>query len=156
MKYRQLTKEQFLALSDEFAEFLATQQIDIKEWEQIKKNKPSMAEEELNLFSDIVWQDVLSKTEYLEHISESHINLFKCNSKEAIRIFIKLNDLDKNFLKPEDYRWFLENLLDDSIDYFKEVKKYSKGRNEDIFELIEMGSEISKGELFNAIKELID
>ena len=156
MKYRQLTKEQFLALSDEFAEFLATQQIDIKEWEQIKKNKPSMAEEELNLFSDIVWQDVLSKTEYLEHISESHINLFKCNSKEAIRIFIKLNDLDKNFLKPEDYRWFLENLLDDSIDYFKAVKKYSKGRNEDIFELIEMGSEISKGELFNAIKELID
>lgn len=156
MKYRQLTKEQFLALSDEFAEFLATQQIDIKEWEQIKKNKPSMAEEELNLFSDIVWQDVLSKTEYLEHISESHINLFKCNSKEAIRIFIKLNDLDKNFLKPEDYRWFLENLLDDSIDYFKAVKKYSKGRNEDIFELIEMGSEISKGDLFNAIKELID
>jgi hypothetical protein len=156
MKYRQLTKEQFLALSDEFTKFLATQQIDIKEWEQIKKKKPSMAEEELNLFSDIVWQDVLSKTEYLEHISESHINLFKCNSKKAIRISIKLNDLDKNFLKPEDYKWFLENLLDDSIDYFKAVKKYSKGRNEDIFELIEMGSEISKGDLFNAIKELID
>ena len=156
MKYRQLTKEQFLALSNEFAEFLATQQIDVKEWELIKKDKPLMAEEELNLFSDIVWEDVLNKTEYLEHISESHINLFKCNSKEVIRIYIKLNDLNRNFLKPEDYRWFLENLLDDSIDYFKAVKKYSKDRNKEIFELIEMGSEISKGDLFNAIKELID
>lgn len=156
MKFRQLTKEQFLALSNEFAEFLATQQIDVKEWELIKKDKPLMAEEELNLFSDIVWQDVLTKTEYLEHISESHINLFKCNSKEVIRIYIKLNDLNRNFLKPEDYRWFLENLLDDSIDYFKAVKKYSKDRNKEIFELIEMGSEISKGDLFNAIKELID
>ena len=156
MKFRQLTKEQFLALSNEFAEFLATQQIDVKEWELIKKDKPLMAEEELNLFSDIVWEDVLNKTEYLEHISESHINLFKCNSKEVIRIYIKLNDLNRNFLKPEDYRWFLENLLDDSIDYFKAVKKYSKDRNKEIFELIEMGSEISKGDLFNAIKELID
>ena len=156
MKYRQLTKEQFLALSNEFAEFLATQQIDVKEWELIKKDKPLMAEEELNLFSDIVWQDVLTKTEYLEHISESHINLFKCNSEEVIRIYIKLNLPDKNFLEPEDYRWFQENLLDDSIDYFKAVKKYSKDRNEEIFELIEMGSEISKGGLFNAIKELID
>ncbi len=156
MKYRQLTKEQFLALNDKFAEFLATQQIDVKEWDIIKNNKPSMAEEELNLFSDIVWEDVLNKTEYLEHRSESHINLFKCNSKELIRIYIKLNDPSKSFLNSGDYKWFLENSLHESIDYFKAVKKYSKERNQELFELIEMGSNISKGVLFNAIKELID
>jgi len=92
MKYRQLTKEQFLELNHEFAKFLATQQIDSKEWNTIKKNKPLMAEEELNIFSDVVWEDVLTKTEYLEHISKNDINLFKCNSKEIIRIYIKLKD----------------------------------------------------------------
>ncbi len=155
MKYRQLTKEQFIELHKEFAEFLATQQIDAKEWHKIKKEKPSMAEEELNIFSDVVWEDVLSKTEYLEHISANDINLFKCNSQEIIRIYIKLKDENKSFLDLEDFQWFLKNPLDEQIDYFKAEKKYIKTRNSELFELIEMGSQISKGELFTAINQLI-
>ena len=155
MKYRQLTKEQFLELNHEFAKFLATQQIDSKEWNTIKKNKPLMAEEELNIFSDVVWEDVLTKTEYLEHISKNDINLFKCNSKEIIRIYIKLKDLSKSFLSANDYNWFIKNPLDDSIEYFKAVKKYTEDRNIELFKMIEMGSQISKGELFTKVSQLI-
>ena len=155
MKYRQLTKEQFSELHKEFAEFLATQQIDAKEWDKIKEEKPSMAEEELNIFSDVVWEDVLNKTEYLEHISANDINLFKCNSKEIIRIYIKLKDKNKSFLSTDDFQWFLKNPLDEDFEYFKAKKKYSKDRNFELFELIEMGSQISKGELFTAISQLI-
>ncbi|NLP58125.1 DUF6495 family protein [Lutibacter sp. B1] len=155
MKYRQLTKEQFLELHKEFAEFLASQQIDVKEWETIKKEKPLIAEEELNIFSDIVWEDVLFKTEFLEHISANHINLFRCNSKEIIRIYIKLNNPGKSFLNDNDFNWFLNHPLDDSIEYFKASKKYAKERNTELFELIEMGSVISKGELYNKVKQLI-
>ncbi len=155
MKYRQLTKEQFLELHNEFAKFLATQQIDIKEWNTIKKEKPLMAEEELNIFSDLVWEDVLTKTNYLEHISDNDINLFKCNSKEMIRIYIKLKNKDKSFLNPTDFKWFLQNPLDDSIEYFKAVKKYSKERNLELFDLIEKGSQISNGKLFSTVSQLI-
>mgnify|MGYP000539549693 FL=1 len=155
MKYRQLTKEQFLELNKEFAEFLATQQIDVKEWETIKKEKPALAEEELNIFSDVVWEDVLTKTEYLEHISKNDINLFKCSSKEIIRIYIKLNDVSKSFLDKNDFEWFLKNPVSESIDYFKASKKYTEERNLEIFKLIEMGSVISKGDLFNATIQLI-
>ena len=77
MKYRQLTKEQLSELNKEFAEFLASQQIDVKEWKVIKKEKPLMADEELNIFSDVVWEDVLTKTKYLEHISKNDINLLQ-------------------------------------------------------------------------------
>ena len=155
MKYRQLTKEQFLELHKEFAEFLATQQIDAKEWHKIKVEKPSMAEEEMNIFSDVVWENVLTKTEYLEHISANDINLFKCNSQEIIRIYIKFKNENKNFLNIDDFQWFLKNPLDEQIDYFKAEKKYTKPRNSELFELIEMGSQISKGDLFNAINQLI-
>jgi len=155
MKYRQLTKEQFTELHEEFSKFLATQQIDANEWGIIKKEKPLMAEEELNLFSAIVWEGVLVKTKYLEHISENDINLFKCNSKEIIRIYIKLNDVTKSFLNADDYNWFIKNPLDDNIDYFKASKKYTEDRNLEIFKLIEMGSQISKGELFLMISQLI-
>ncbi|UMB61060.1 DUF6495 family protein [Lutibacter sp. A80] len=155
MKYRQLTKEQLLELHEEFAKFLATQQIDVKEWETIKANKPEVADEELNIFSDLVWEDVLSKTKYLEHISKNDINLFKCSSKEIIRIYIKLNDTSKSFLDKNDFDWFLKNPVNDSVDYFKASKKYTEERNLELFKLIEMGSVISKGDLFKAISQLI-
>ncbi|UMB54524.1 DUF6495 family protein [Lutibacter sp. A64] len=155
MKYRQLTKEQLLELHEEFAKFLATQQIDVKEWKTIKVEKPEVADEELNIFSDLVWEDVLSKTKYLEHISKNDINLFKCSSKEIIRIYIKLNDTTKSFLDTNDFNWFLKNPVNDSIDYFKASKKYAEERNLEIFKLIEMGSVISKGDLFKATSQLI-
>ncbi len=155
MKYRQLTKEQLLELHEEFAKFLATQQIDVKEWKTIKVEKPEVADEELNIFSDLVWEDVLSKTKYLEHISKNDINLFKCSSKEIIRIYIKLNDTTKSFLDTNDFNWFLKNPVNGSIDYFKASKKYAEERNLEIFKLIEMGSVISKGDLFKATSQLI-
>ena len=65
MKYRQLTKEQFESLHQEFALFLASQKIDVTEWNLIKKEQPDVAEEEMNLFSDVVWEDVMSKTNYV-------------------------------------------------------------------------------------------
>lgn len=156
MKYQQLTKEQFLALHKEFSEFLATQQIDVKEWNKIKMENPSMANEELNIFSDVVWEDVLTKTEYLEHISENHINLFKCEADLIIRIYIKLNDENISFLNEANFQWFLKNPLNEQFEYFKAEKKYTKARNSELFELIEMGSQISKGALFKVISELID
>ncbi len=155
MKYRQLTKEQLLELHTEFSKFLATQQIDAKEWSSIKKENSAMAEDELNIFSDIVWEDVLSKAKYLEHISENDMNLFQCNSKEIIRVYIKLNNPQKNFLNSLDFKWFMDNPLDESIEYFKAVKKYEKDRNSEIFELIEMGSQISEGKLFANFSQLI-
>ncbi|HEY9221592.1 MAG TPA: DUF6495 family protein [Lutibacter sp.] len=155
MKYQQLTKEQFSALHNEFALFLASQQIDAKEWKKITKEKPLIADEEMGIFSDVVWEDVLSKTEYLEHISENHINLFKCESDVIVRIYIKLKNSNKNFLKNVDFQWFLKNPLDEDFEYFKAEKKYTKERNQELFDLIEMGSQISKGELFTAINQLI-
>ena len=155
MKYNQLTKEQFLGLHQEFSQFLAAQKIDVNEWDSIKREKPSMAEEELNIFSDVVWEKVLTKTKYVEHISENHINLFKCNSIDIIRIYIRLIDKNRNFLHVKDYNWFLKNMLDDTVEYFKASKKYTKERNLEIFDLIEMGSQISKGELFNRVSKLI-
>ena len=90
MKYRQLTKKQFESLHEDFARFLATQSIDAKEWNQIKKEKPNVAEDEMNVFSDVVWDDVLTKTAYVEHFSKTSVNLFKCDAEEIHRIAIKI------------------------------------------------------------------
>jgi hypothetical protein len=154
MKYRQLTKEQFISLHEEFARFLASQSIDVKEWNQIKKEKPTVAEDEMNVFSDVVWDDVLSKTSYVEHFSETTANLFKCDEKEVHRIAIKIN-WDINLLKQEGFEWLMQNPMDNSVDVFKGSKAYQSERNLEIFDLIEKGSSISKGEIFEYFNSLV-
>lgn len=155
MKYRQLTKEQFEELHQEFATFLATQQIDVKEWSDIKKNKPEVAEEKMNLFSDIVWDKVLSKVKYLEHFSEKSINLFRCDAEEIHRIVVGVNKDGVDLLSTEGFDWFYNNSSDESIDYFKGQKPYTKERNVEIFDLIEKGSVVSDDKLYEAIFKLI-
>ena len=106
MKYRQLTKEQFESLHQEFALFLASQSIDVKEWKTIKEEQPNVAEEELNVFSDVVWDDVLTKTNYIEHFSEKSANLFKCDENEIHRIAIKIS-WDINLLEQKGFEWLI-------------------------------------------------
>ncbi len=48
MKYKRLTKEQLEELHEEFINFLATQSITAEEWATLKKEKPEVAEEELD------------------------------------------------------------------------------------------------------------
>ncbi|MGY8910095.1 MAG: DUF6495 family protein [Flavobacteriales bacterium] len=154
MKYRQLTKEQFESLHQEFALFLASQSIDVKEWKTIKEEQPNVAEEELNVFSDVVWDDVLTKTNYIEHFSEKSANLFKCDENEIHRIAIKIS-WDINLLEQKGFEWLMQNPMDNSVEIFKGSKPYHLERNQDIFDLIEKGSSISKGEIFEYFSQLI-
>ena len=154
MKYRQLTKEQLESLHKEFALFLASQKIDAKEWKTIKQYKPNMVQEKLNEFSDIVWEDVLNKIIYIEHFSKTSVNLFKCNKEVIHRIAIRI-DWDINLLEQQGFEWLMQNPLDNSVAVYKGEKSYNKDRNLELFDLIEKGSSISKGEIYNYFASLI-
>jgi len=155
VKYKQLTKEQLQELHKEFAQFLAVQQIDASQWAAIKKEKPEVAEEALNLFSDVVWEDVLNKTNYLEHFSKQSINLFKCEDNEISRIVVQVDKPEFDFFSSKDYRWFINNTTNKSIQFLKGAKKYSSERNDELFDLIQKGSVISDGILYENIYNLI-
>ncbi|APD07831.1 hypothetical protein UJ101_02331 [Flavobacteriaceae bacterium UJ101] len=149
MKYRRLAKEQLEALHEDFSKFLALQQIDAKEWTDLKENQPEVAEQEIDVFSDLVWEKILNKVEYLEHISPNVLNLFKCNETNIERIVIESEI--KDFSSQENIQWILDNLHEDKIQIMKGAKNYTKERNAELFDLIEKGAEFSKGELFEAI-----
>lgn len=155
MKYARLTKEQFEELHQEFINFLATQSITADEWEDIKKNKPEAAEQELDVFSDLVWYGVLSKVEYLEHISPNQIHLFKCRENDMHLIALKLKEDKTDLTTKEGFQWLRDNLLSDDIEFFNAKKEYSEDKYQDIFKLIQQGANITKGELFQYFEKLI-
>ena len=61
MTYRRLSKEQFEELHEEFIRFLANQSITSEEWTKIKDTSPEVAEQELDVFSDLIWVDLTEK-----------------------------------------------------------------------------------------------
>ncbi len=156
MKYTRLTKEQLEALHKEFINFLATQSITGDEWEDIKKTKPETAEEELDVFSDLIWEGVLSKVDFLENISEQSLQLFKCEEGQIRLIAVKINNTAINLLTNEGFNWFQNNIMHDDVTMYTASKAYSEDKRLDIFKLIQQGLQISKGELFTTLEQLIE
>lgn len=155
MKYTRLTKEQLEELHQEFINFLATQSITAEEWEKLKKDSPEVAEDELDVFSDLIWEGVLSKIRFVENISAQQMHLFELLEKEMKLISIKVMNPDVDLRTKEGFAWFKKNYQSDFVEYLTASKAYSKDRNLDKFNLIEQGAVITKGELYQWFDQLI-
>lgn len=156
MKYERLTKEQFEELHQEFINFLATQSITVEEWKDIKINKPEVAEQELDVFSDLIWEGVLNRVEYLENISASQMHLFFLDDHQMRLIAVKVLNPSMDLTTTEGFAWFKENFLTDQVEMMTASKGYSSDKNKDRFDLIKKGAVITKGDLFNWFDQLIN
>ncbi|WP_445734485.1 DUF6495 family protein [Mariniflexile sp.] len=156
MKYSRLTKEQFEALHQEFINFLATQSITADEWANLKTNKPELAEMELDVFSDLIWEGVLNKAKYLEHFSAQHIYLFRLGDKKMKAIVVNVKNDKVDITTKDGYNWLRENLMDESVEFLQADKPYSDDKNLDKFKMIEQGAAITKGDLFKYFDGLIN
>jgi hypothetical protein len=156
MKYARLTKEQLEELHPEFITFLATQSIDKIEWDDIKKNRPNVAEQEIDLFSDMIWEKALMNVSHIDHFSKNYIFLFKCYQNEVLSFVIKTNNPQIDFVSADGINWLSENLFSDEVEITRGKKDISENRNESLFEIIKQGGIISKGELFTKLDSLIN
>lgn len=156
MKYRRLTKEQFEELHQEFINFLATQSITADEWENLKTNKPDLAEMELDVFSDLIWEGVLNTAKYLEHFAPQHMYLFHLDEANMHAIVVNVKDDTIDITTKEGYAWLRANLMDDRVEFLQADKDYTDDKNADKFKMIEQGASITKGELYNYFYEIIN
>jgi hypothetical protein len=155
MKYKRLTKEQFESLHKEFTNFLATQSIDKAEWDKIKSEKPEVAEQELDVFSDLIWEGVLTNANYLEHFSKNHIFLFHCQEKLIQSIVLKALEPQVDFMEKEGLQWLSDNIFTDTVEIHIGKKDYQDERNKAIFDLITEGAILSDGQLYLQINGII-
>ena len=156
MKYTRLTKEQLEELHPEFANFLATQSITADEWDEIKREKPEIAEQELDVFSDLIWEGVLARVEYLENISATNMHLFYCAEKEMKLISVRVHNPEIDLRTPQGFGWFKKNWQSDFVEYLTASKAYTEEPSLDKFQLIEQGAVITKGALYCWFEEIID
>ena len=122
MKYRRLSKEQFEELHKEFINFLATQSITVSEWKHLKENKPEVAEAELDVFSDLVWEGVLENVTFLENIAPKHMFLFCIKEKSIALIGLKVSKETMDLTTEGGFSWLRDNLMSSEVEIFDAEK----------------------------------
>ena len=142
MKYQRLSKEQFEALHKEFINFLATQSITADEWSKIKKEQPKVAEAELDVFSDLIWEGVLKNVSYVTHFSAHKIYLFHFD-QDLIKLIVLASEKE-NMETTEGFSWVMDNLDDASVTLYTATNTYSEDKLYDKFKLIQQGAVISE------------
>ena len=155
MKYKRLTKEQLEELQPEFINFLATQSITGEEWKNLKEDKPAVAEDEVDIFSDLIWEGVLANVSYLENISAQHMHFFNCEEKEMKLISVKVMNPEIDLATSVGFNWFKKNWQSDFVEYLTASKAYTEDKNLDKFKLIEQGAVITKGDLYKWFETMI-
>ncbi|KGO90753.1 DUF6495 family protein [Flavobacterium suncheonense] len=156
MKYTRLTKEQLEELHPEFINFLASQSIDKAEWDSIKANNPQVAEQEIDVFSDLIWEGVLGNAKYLEHYSKNYIFLFHCTEVHMMTIIIRALVPDVDLLQKEGLQWLSDNLFTDNVEVQRGQKVFADDRNKEIFELVAQGAIFTDGELYEQMNSILE
>ena len=66
LKYKRLSIEQLKELEKEFVDFLVVNGILAEDWLKLKETDPDKAEQMVDLFSDVVFEGILRKTDFIE------------------------------------------------------------------------------------------
>ncbi|MCG2612022.1 DUF6495 family protein [Flavobacterium sp. SM15] len=156
MKYTRLTKEQLEELHPEFINFLASQSIDKDEWDGIKANNPEVAEQEIDVFSDLIWEGVLGNAKFLEHYSKNYIFLFHCTEVHMMTIIIRSLVSEVDLLKKEGLQWLSDNLFTDNVEVQRGQKVFADDRNLEIFNLVKQGAIFTDGDLFQQMENILE
>jgi len=150
-QYRILESDELEHFEKEFIEYLVVNGITGEDWEKLKTEQTEEAERIVALFSDVVFEGVMRKVNYLDFRSEKVLKSFMCLKDRLILVAMEASDdSEVNFLNiktPAD----AAQLPNGTVRVFSTEKSYSKKREEELFAMTEAGCDIADGEMFRAL-----
>ena len=156
MKYRKLTLDELKELEQDFVRFLASNEITATEWEQLKQENSEKVDRLIEIYSDIVFEKVLSDVTYLEMRRPHDLRLFKFyeNKVEMVGLLVEDNTAI-NFMhqqSPEEMTRMLQS-GGGSLKIVSAEREYKKLREMEIFETMQLGALIRRdGQLFDTLR----
>jgi hypothetical protein len=150
-KYRILSLEELKSLHQEFIEFLVVNGVAAEDWERMKLVEPEKAESIIELFSDAVLETVLRKIKYVEVRTKNQIHVFQCLAESQVLVGVEVAEsLGIDLSNYKDFISFdSESIAGTKV--FTATKKYERSREEEIFDLLQIGGVITDNKLFNAL-----
>jgi hypothetical protein len=158
MKYRRLSKEELEELKDEFIKYLAVNTVTADDWKKIQVEEKERGEDLIDTFSDMVMEKALKNIKYLEHRSDTNLMLFKCEKNEMVLTGINLTKdigVDFNDQKSIEILISTGSVEDGVLSHFSSTKKYTKSREEEVFELTNTGCMVVTEEYYTNLTKVL-
>ncbi|MDB4051935.1 DUF6495 family protein [Flavobacteriales bacterium] len=150
--YRELTLDELKLFEQEFKEFLAVNGIDADLWKQMKTDDQNKVNQLISSFSDVIYNSVLLKLEYIEFATQNDIKYFYYGKEKAELIGLQSNEV--SFTNPEEVIKAIEEKKV-SIKSYKTSKAYTKKREEELFDMIKNGCQPSDGKMFKLLSSAV-
>ncbi len=157
MKYRRLTKEELPELEKEFINFLSVNGITGPDWEKIKKERPTEADQHVDVFSDMVFEKVLKDVHYLEFRTPNDLKVFHCLKDKIVMMGIFIDGPSElDFTQKQGHEEMIAAMkkANAQIKLYQAEKTYSKERALELFDMMENGCLIAKKEIFEMLENL--
>ncbi len=155
MKYKRLSSEELKHLEKEFVNFLASAQITGPDWKKMKTKELQKAEELLDVFSDLVFEKVMSKIKYLEYRDEKTLNIFNCDAEKIFLVGLRVKENSTFSFTAANIFTQWNDSHTSAVNVIKNEKKYSKERGVEVFDLLQTGCFITDEKLFNLLNGML-
>lgn len=158
MKFRRLSVDELKQMEKEFISFLASNSITAFDWENLKKREPRKVTSLIEIFSDIVFEKALANCLCIEHVSSKELKVYRFFDTSVKLIVMKVHPESKMELNKGELS---KNILDliqaspNQISLYKAQKKYSKLREQEMFEILQEGGYMADSVLFDSLNKLV-
>lgn len=157
MKYQRLTNAELENLREDFIRFIASQGIDAEAWTKMKMGNNESAEDLINIYSDLVYDQALSKCHYLEHVSAKEFKSIHFLDDKALVQGIKVKEGSEINLNTDQFQISVQQGLENNeIEVFTAQKPHQKLREQEMFEWLKKGAYMADEKWFNEITRLIN
>lgn len=156
MKYQRLTIEELENLKDDFIRFLASQGIDAELWQKMKAEDKQGAEDIIDVYSDLVYDQALGNCKYLEHISAKEFKSIYFDDTKANVIGLRVKPDSPINLNTDDFISDVQKGLENNqIEVFSAVKDHEKEREPEMYEWIKKGAYMANEKWYVELHKLV-
>ena len=149
-KYRWLSHIELEALEKEFIEYLVLNRITADDWIEIKLIQQEKAEKIIELFSDVVFETIFRKVQYLDLRTKTELKSVQCLATQMV--LVGVSSVENNDIDLSDPILFdTYKKTPPKLNIYTSNINYKEARELELFRLTEEGFSIADGKLFKAL-----
>ncbi|NNE26010.1 MAG: hypothetical protein HKN09_04145 [Saprospiraceae bacterium] len=154
-KYRLLTDEELKSFEKEFIQYLVVNGIDADAWEKLKEEDKDKANEIIDLFSDVIFENLMRKTKYILRLQGQFIFSFCYDEDKASLLIAEYGGKEEIGFKDLEE---LKQFVDQNKDLFTvsmQSKSYEGNREEEVFKLLDGGCIVDRIGIYDKLNALL-
>ena len=151
LRFNCLSAEELAVLETQFVSFLSAQSILAPDWVKIKESDPVQAQELIEDFSNVVYGSVMSDAQYLEHKTKNALYCYQCLSDRFVLIVLEIDKKSEFDLRDLDLKKISTIVTNAEMHVYTTEKAYTKAKEDEVFQLMKIGCEITDGEMFKML-----